>query len=112
MLKGGSAVWSDEQSDYPLVVFDSIKDNPSYVAIIQGSDDIGPQEEVNPWYLFLPQEMLKSTWESPVFPELAAKVFAFTCDELQHERFLSRRHLISEVGMKVRTFRFSTLSLR
>ena len=106
MLKGGSAIWSNEQPDYPLIVFDSIKDNLSYIAIIRGLGESDLPEEVNPWYLYLPQEMLKSTWDFPIFPELAAKIFAFICDELQHERFLNKQHLISEVGMKVCSHRF------
>ena len=67
-----------------------------------------PQPHLTPSHV-RPQEMLKSTWDFPIFPELAAKIFAFICDELQHERFLNKQHLISEVGMKVCSHRFFIL---
>lgn len=100
LLKGNNGVWTDEKSDYPLVVFDSIKDNPSYISMIQGSNSHSTKEE-SAWFLFLFQEFLKSAWDLPIFGDLTAKVIAFYCDELQHERFQDNRPLITEIGVKV-----------
>lgn len=100
LLKGGSEIWAGKQNDYPLVVFDSIKDNPSYIAIIQGSDPRSTKEE-STWFLFLLQEYLKGAWDLSIFRDLTAKIIAFICDELQHERFKEKRPVVTEIGMKV-----------
>ncbi|TFY66727.1 hypothetical protein EVG20_g4365 [Dentipellis fragilis] len=103
----GSDLWKGDSQDYPQVVFDSIKDNPSYSERIQS---LGPRDE-KPWFLLWFLEYLRSIWSSPVFGDIMAKMVDFLCEELQHERFqatcptvmVAAANLIREVINKSQT---------
>ncbi|KAA1469989.1 hypothetical protein DENSPDRAFT_797113 [Dentipellis sp. KUC8613] len=83
----GSDLWKGDGQDYPQVVFDSIKDNPSYSERVQS---LGPKDE-KPWFLLWFLEYLRSIWSSSVFGDVMAKMVDFLCEELQHERFQAAR---------------------
>ena len=95
-LKGD--IWKGESVDYPQIVFDSIKDNPSYL------DNILSQQlsEGNNWLLSIFSEFVLSLWDTQIFGDVLARVLAFFCVELQHERFKEKRPVVTEIGMKVR----------
>ncbi|KAI5122782.1 hypothetical protein M0805_000126 [Coniferiporia weirii] len=97
LKKLGSKLWNGESADYPQVVFDSIKDNPSYIALMLDFDS----RKENPWFLFMFSEYLRSVWDMQVFGDIIAKFTAFMYDELQHERFEEKRPLIMSVATQV-----------
>ncbi|KAH8114513.1 SEN1 N terminal-domain-containing protein [Phellopilus nigrolimitatus] len=99
MKKLGNKLWSDESADYPQVVFDAIKDNPSYIKMITEFD---PRKE-KPWFLFMFLEFLRSVWDMQIFGDIIAKFAAFACDELQHERFAEKRPFVMDAAVQVLT---------
>ncbi|KDQ62427.1 hypothetical protein JAAARDRAFT_121642 [Jaapia argillacea MUCL 33604] len=86
----GSDFWQGEEVDFPQVVFDAIKDNPAYTALIQ-SVDIA---EEKPWFFAWFSEYLLSIWDLPVFGVVLAKLADYLCEELQHERFQDARPVV------------------
>ncbi|KAI6122505.1 SEN1 N terminal-domain-containing protein [Pisolithus croceorrhizus] len=73
----GSQLWSGEGPEYPHVVFDAIKDNPSFTKLVEG---IEPSKE-KPWFLTWFGEYLTSLKDTHVFGDVLAK----------HERFREGR---------------------
>lgn len=104
MKKLGSKLWAGESADYPQVVFDSIKDNPSYTDLILAYD---PQKE-QAWFLFIFLEYFRSIWDMPIFEAVLARFAAFTCEGLQHERFESKRPFVTNIAMQVMKNTFSS----
>ncbi|KAI0031389.1 SEN1 N terminal-domain-containing protein [Vararia minispora EC-137] len=82
--------WANRGKDYPLVVFASIKDNPSFTDLIRPTDTI----EALPWFLLWVLDFTWSVWPLHVFDDFLAKMFDFLCEELQHERFKESRPVI------------------
>lgn len=80
-------LWKGEGPEYPQVVFDAIKDNPSFTKLVEG---IEPSEE-RPWFLSWFGEYLISLHDTPAFGDVLAKVADLLCEELQHERFREGR---------------------
>src|ERR1700753_628401 len=87
LKKLGNRTWANEAPEYPLIVFDSIKDNTIYDSLIFGHDF----EAEKPWFLFMFLEFFRSIWDLSIFGSAIAKFAAFTCDDLQHERFRETR---------------------
>lgn len=96
-LKGD--IWKGESVDYPQIVFDSIKDNPSYL------DNILSQQlsEGNNWLLSIFSEFVLSLWDMQIFGDVLARVLAFFCVELQHERFGDKRPVAMNAATWVST---------
>ena len=90
-------IWEGEGDDYPQVVFDSIKDNPAYVQLVENYD---PSTN-KPWFLYILSDYLVSVWDLSVFEITFAKFVAFMCEELQHVRFKEKRPFVMLVTMKV-----------
>jgi senataxin len=94
----GGHLWQDEKPEYPQVVFDAIKDNPAYLetiaSTIPGTD--------KPWHLSWYTEYLQSIWKHSNFSEILARVTAFVCEELQHERFNDVRPIAMVIAVRVR----------
>ncbi|EJC98117.1 uncharacterized protein FOMMEDRAFT_97735 [Fomitiporia mediterranea MF3/22] len=97
LKKLGNKIWSEESADYPQVVFDSIKDNPSYIDLIFAHN----QQKEQAWFLMIFLEYLRSVWEMQIFEDIVARFAAFTCDELQHERFGQQRPLVMSIAMQI-----------
>ncbi|EGN98396.1 hypothetical protein SERLA73DRAFT_109860 [Serpula lacrymans var. lacrymans S7.3] len=83
----GNGLWQGEGPEFPQVVFDAIKDNPSYCSLVQ-TVDVTTEK---PWYLSWFTEYLNSLRELPIFGDVLAKMVDFLCEELQHERFEDAR---------------------
>ena len=83
----GSNTWEGEGSDYSIMVFDSIKDNPQFSDHILGIH----HADGLPWTLLWFSEYILSVWSLPIFGGLLAKMVDFLCEELQHERFQESR---------------------
>ncbi|KAG6334081.1 hypothetical protein ID866_5013 [Astraeus odoratus] len=79
----GSRSWSGEGPEYPQVVFDAIKDNPSFTKFVKGID----ASDERPWFLSWFGEYLMSLKDSPAYGDVLAKMIGLLCEELQHERF-------------------------
>lgn len=79
----GAGIWEGEGPEFPRVVFDAIKDNPSYTTMILTSDPAADR----PWFLYWLPEFLRTLVDLPIYGDVLAKVVDFMCEELQHERF-------------------------
>jgi len=86
----GSSIWEGGESPYPGVVFDSIKDNPSYLELFC---NIEPATE-RPWFLAWFWEYLHTINGLAAYGDVLAKMVGFMCEELQHERFQNSRPAI------------------
>lgn len=78
-----SDIWKGEGLDYPEIVFDSIKDNLSYSALLSGLD---PSVE-RPWVIAWYAEYLYTLGKHSAYKDVLPKMVGFMCGELQHERF-------------------------
>ncbi|KAH9080551.1 SEN1 N terminal-domain-containing protein [Lactarius deliciosus] len=83
----GADFWSKESSDYPQVIFDAIKDNPSFTDLTR---DPGWKSN-EPWLLVWFSDYLHSIWTWPIFDDVLVRMVDFLCEELQHERFQEAR---------------------
>lgn len=86
----GRGLWQGEGPEFPQIVFDAVKDNPSYSQLIQEIDPVGEK----PWFLSWFSEYLQSVRELQVYGDVLAKMVDFMCEELQHERFKEARPII------------------
>lgn len=83
----GADLWSNESSDYPQVIFDAIKDNPSFADLTRN-----PGWKSNePWLLVWFSDYLHSIWTYQIFDDVLVRMVDFLCEELQHERFQEAR---------------------
>lgn len=90
-------MWQGEGPEFPHVVFDAVKDNPSYSDMLQS---IEPTKD-RPWILTWFPELLLTLRELPVYGGILAKMMGFMCEELQHERFQRVRPIIMTAAIKV-----------
>jgi senataxin len=91
----GGDLWKREEPDYAQVVFDAVKDNPSYSKLLQ---DANRTAEGLAWFW----EYLHSIRNHPTYSEVLAKMVDFMCEELQHERFRDIRPAVLESATRVR----------
>jgi len=92
-----SDFWKGEEVQYPQIVFDSVKDNPSY------SDAFSHVKSVQepPWFLGWFAEYLHTIKDLPAYAEVLAKMVGFMCEELQHERFQEARPIVMTAAIHV-----------
>ncbi|KAF8645168.1 hypothetical protein AX16_007996 [Volvariella volvacea WC 439] len=93
----GEQLWVGEGSEYPQVVFDSVKDNSSFLQMIQDFNCSADR----PWFLSWLFEYLHTIRSLPVYGEVLAKIADFLCEELQHERFRDVRPIIMNVASRL-----------
>uniref|UniRef100_A0A0W0F3J5 Helicase sen1 n=1 Tax=Moniliophthora roreri TaxID=221103 RepID=A0A0W0F3J5_MONRR len=91
-------LWSGETPEYPQVVFDALKDNPSFTSLIQIE---ASSLEKTPWSLSWLSEYLYAIRSQSVYPEVLAKITEYLCGELQHERFGDARPTIMLYATKL-----------
>ncbi|KAI0785263.1 SEN1 N terminal-domain-containing protein [Abortiporus biennis] len=89
----GPKVWAGEGSEYPLVVFNTIKDNSAYAQI-----EVSGREN---WTVTGMQTLLKSVGDLPAFKDILPAMIQFLCEELQHERFKAVRPLAIQVASQI-----------
>lgn len=92
-------MWGNENPEFPQVVFDSIKDNPLFTRMVL---DIDPVQKERPWFLAGFLDLLASLWDAPAFGEILARLIAFLCGELQHERFKNVRPAVMTAASQVK----------
>lgn len=78
----GPALWEGEASDYPHIVFDACKDNPSFMKLIETHS----ASQMKPWFLSWLTKYLDHIPDPQAYSELLAKIVRFLCEELQHSR--------------------------
>ncbi|KAG0703798.1 SEN1 N terminal-domain-containing protein [Suillus ampliporus] len=83
----GNQLWQGEGPEYPQVVFDAIKDNPSFCNMLR---DVKSADE-KPWFLSWFGEYLTSISDAAMYGDVLARIVDFLCEELQHERFQEAR---------------------
>jgi senataxin len=93
----GSDFWKGEGSTYPQVVFDAVKDNPSFSDLLKNVDPVGEL----PWFLVWFADYLHTIKDLPAYPEVLAKMVDFMCEELQHERFQEARPVVMTAATRV-----------
>jgi senataxin len=91
------AFWVGEGPEFPKVVFDSVKDNPSFSQLLQS---ISSSIE-RPWFLSWFREYLHTIRDLPVYGEVLVKIADFLCEETQHERFQDARPSIMASALHV-----------
>lgn len=89
--------WIGEGPEFPQVVFDSVKDNPSFSELLQNT---GSSTE-RPWFLNWFREYLHTIRDLPVYGEVLVKIADFLCEETQHERFQDARPSIMASALHV-----------
>lgn len=92
-----AGLWNGEAPEFPQVVFDAIKDNPSYTKLIE---EVVPLDE-KPWFLSWFGEYLSSLKDFGVFGDVLAKIIDLLCEELQHERFKEVRPVVMFAAIRV-----------
>jgi len=90
-------LWQGEGPEYPHVVFDAIKDNPSFSDMLQ---DLKLADE-KPWFLSWFGEYLASISDSAMYGDVLARMVDFLCEELQHERFREARPAVMHSAVRV-----------
>jgi senataxin len=90
-------IWNGEGPEYPQVVFDAVKDNPSYSQLLQKIDPAADR----PWFISWFPEYLQTLRGLPVYGDVLAKMVDFMCEELQHERFQEVRPSIMIAAIRV-----------
>jgi senataxin len=90
-------IWKGEVSNFPEVVFDSIKDNKSFTDLVYNS---AAKKEVS-WCLGWFAPMLNTIQDRAVHADTLAKMAAYLLEDLQHERFEDARPNIMCSAMQV-----------
>ncbi|KAF9267418.1 hypothetical protein L218DRAFT_984944 [Marasmius fiardii PR-910] len=85
LKRTGSRLWSGEDPEYPQVVFDALKDNSSFIGLLQAESLANPDRP--PSAISWSIEFLDTIRDRPVYPEVFAQLAEFMCGELQHDRF-------------------------
>jgi senataxin len=93
----GSTFWTGEGPEYPQIVFDAIKDNPSFSQLLQGINNSGER----PWFITWFAEYLHTIRDLDAYGEVFAKIIDFLCEEVQHERFQDARPVIMDSVLRV-----------
>jgi len=101
MKRLNKQIWIGEGPEYPQVVFDAFKDNPSLANLLENSKLL---PDKTPWFLNWFSEFLSTLRDQPSYSEILAKMIDFMCEELQHERFKSTRPLIMSYAARVSFF--------
>lgn len=94
----GKGIWLGEGPEYPQVVFDAFKDNPSLSTLLCEKN---LSAERNPWFFSWLPEFLLTIRDQPIYSEVVAKVTDFMCGELQHERFGDARPIVMACAARV-----------
>ena len=90
--------WTNSDPAYPKIVFDSVKDNPAFLGLLQ---DLHKSSD-NLWTLSWMPELLLTIQGEAAYGEVLAKMVDFLCEELQHERFDEARPVIMNSAVQVR----------
>ncbi|KAH9922778.1 SEN1 N terminal-domain-containing protein [Epithele typhae] len=90
----GTKMWENKSSEYAHVVFNSIKDNSRYADVLCA---VPHDDGLLRWI----ELYTASVVSLPVFPDIAASILQFLCEELQHERFKMARPTAMSIATRV-----------
>lgn len=93
----GPSVWEDEGTEFPQVIFSSIKDNVRYLEMLQSLADT--RRDI--WVLSWVESYMKSIGNSAICRDVLPIVIHFLCEELQHQRFQGIRPVAISTAAKV-----------
>jgi senataxin len=96
-----TSLWADETPEYPLLVFDAIKNNFAFGKLMESfSGNKSPDEK--PWYLAWVHEYFHCVQKmEQIYSTVVAKISDFLLEELQHERFGDARPHALESAARV-----------
>ncbi|KAJ6619424.1 SEN1 N terminal-domain-containing protein [Mycena sp. CBHHK59/15] len=92
----GRSFWVDEGPEYPQIIFDSVKENSSFLELL-----LQPPESCTHPLLSWCSGYVHSIVGHPALAEVLAKIADFMCEELQHERFGEARPAIMFSAIKL-----------
>lgn len=96
-----ASFWADESPDYPLLVFDAIKNNTAFGKLVESAQNNKPSDE-KPWYLAWVHEYFHCVQKlERIYCTVVAKIFDLLLEELQHERFGDARPHTLESAARV-----------
>ncbi|KAJ3568749.1 hypothetical protein NP233_g5511 [Leucocoprinus birnbaumii] len=99
--------WANESPEYPLLVFDAIKNNNSFSQLVQNAQNNNSSNEKF-WYLAWVHEYFHCVHKlEQIYRTVVAKIFDFLLEEFQHERFGDVRPLIFESATRLFSSIFS-----
>lgn len=97
LKRSSKKFWVDDVTEFPQVVFDSVKDNSTFLNLIQETEISGD----NAWILAWIPEFLFTLQDSAIYGDILTKAIDFFCEELQHEQFNDSRPHIMNKGVQV-----------
>ncbi|TFK27976.1 hypothetical protein FA15DRAFT_612773 [Coprinopsis marcescibilis] len=97
LKKLSSDFWAGEVAELAEVVFASIKDNQTFLYMLQ---DVHTSRD-KLWMLTWIPEFLHTISNSSIYGEMLAKTVDFLCEETQHERFRDARPVIMNSGLQL-----------
>ena len=86
----GRTFWVDEGPEYPQIIFDSIKENVSFLELLLQPTTSSSEHPLLSWCAVY----LSAIEGQPAQAEVIVKMADFLCEELQHERFRDARPAI------------------
>ncbi|KAJ7175856.1 SEN1 N terminal-domain-containing protein [Mycena filopes] len=81
--------WQEEGPEYPQIIFDAIKENPSFSSLLCEAPPSAPHPSLSWCFVYL-----SAIEEQPARGDVVAKMANFLCEELQHKRFEDARPAI------------------
>ncbi|KAF7346319.1 hypothetical protein MSAN_01859600 [Mycena sanguinolenta] len=97
--------WQEEGPEYPQIIFDSVKENPSFSEMLLRPISSSAQHPRLSWCAVY----LAAIEGQPAQAEVIAKMADFLCEELQHERFGDARPAIMVTAIKARLYQQKAL---
>ncbi|KAF7365221.1 hypothetical protein MVEN_00393700 [Mycena venus] len=96
----GPPFWLEEGPEYPQIIFDSVKENPSFSEMLLRPTPSSAQHPHLSWC----SVYLSAIEGQPAQGEVIAKMADFLCEELQHERFGDARPAIMLTAIEASFF--------
>ena len=96
----GPGVWEGESTEFPQVIFSSIKDNVRYLEMLQNLADA--RRDI--WVLNWVEVYMKTIGNLSICGDALPIVIHFLCEELQHQRFQGIRPAAVSTATKVGHF--------
>ncbi|TFK40652.1 SEN1 N terminal-domain-containing protein [Crucibulum laeve] len=93
----GDDFWAKETPEYSQIVFDAVKDNPSFLDLLRNISPGGQR----PWFLAWFPEYLHTISKLGTYGDILAKMADFLCEEMQHERFREAQPMIMDTAARL-----------
>ncbi|KAL6302769.1 SEN1 N terminal-domain-containing protein [Sparassis latifolia] len=97
LTRMGPAMWEGETTEYPQMIFTSIKDNTRYLDALQSLETTRRDNWLFSWI----ETYLKTIGKLPIIKEVLPTIMQFLCEELQHERFQQVRPVAMTIAARI-----------